>query len=83
MAQDCDFSLECLDVPFLCTDIHLDETIDICTGVQVLSKLEFKELLSLATKECYYIFNGKLWKQVNEVAISLPLCPTLANAFLL
>lgn len=51
MAQDCDFSLECLDVPFLCTDIHLDETIDICTGVQVLSKLEFKELLSLATRE--------------------------------
>ena len=47
-----------------------------------LSKIEFKELLSLATKESYFIFNGQLYKQVDGVAMGSPLCPTLANAFL-
>ena len=30
--------------------------------------MEFTELLSLATKESYFIFNGKLYKQVLGVA---------------
>ena len=47
-----------------------------------LSKIEFKELLSLATKESYFIFNGQLYKQVDGVAMGSPLGPTLANAFL-
>ena len=47
-----------------------------------LSKIEFKELLSLATKESYFVFNGQLYKQVDGVAMGSPLGPTLANAFL-
>ena len=43
-----------------------------------LSKTEFKELLSLAAKEFYFIFNGKLCKKVNGVAMG----PTLTNVFL-
>ena len=53
-----------LDVDSLFTNILLEETIDICTNtlfentekVEGLSKIEFKELLSLATKESYFIF---------------------------
>ena len=45
-----------------------------------LSKIEFKELSSLATKESYFIFNEKLYKQVNGVAMGSPLGLTLANA---
>ena len=49
-------------------------TIDICTNtlfenmeeLEGLSKIEFKELLSLARKESYFIFNGQLYKQVEE-----------------
>ena len=52
----------------------LEETIDICTNtlsenlekVEGLSRIEFKELLSLITKESYLIFNGKLYKQVEK-----------------
>ena len=74
----------------LFTNIPLGETIDICTNtlfenmekVEGLSKIEFKELLSLATKESYFIFNGQLYKQVDGVAMGSPLGPTLANAFL-
>ena len=52
-----------LDVDSLFTNIPLEETIDICTNMIFenmekagLSKIEFKELLSLATKESYFIF---------------------------
>ena len=62
-----------LDVHFLFTNIPLEETIDICTNelfentekVEGLSEIEFKELLPLATKESYFIFNGKFYKQVD------------------
>ena len=50
--------------------------------VEDLSKIEFKKLLSFATKESYFIFNARLYKQVDEVATGSPLCSTLANAFL-
>ena len=88
--EDSEFSMESLDVDCLFTNISLEETIDICTdtlfenteNVEGLSKIEFKELLSLATKESYFIFKGKLFKQVNVVAVSSRLSPTLANVFL-
>ena len=35
-----------------------------------ISKIEFKELLSLATKESYFIFKGKLYKQVDGLTMS-------------
>ena len=62
----------------------LEETIDICANtlfeiterVEGLSKLEFKALLSLAANESYFIFNGKLYKQFDEVAMDSPLGPT-------
>ena len=53
-----------LDVDSLFIDIPLEETIGICTNTFFentekvgLSKVEFKELLSLATKESDFIFN--------------------------
>ena len=80
-----------LDVDSLFTNIPLEETIDISTNtlfenmkkVEGLSKIELKELLSLATKESYFVFKGQLYKQVDEVAMGSPLGPTLANTFLI
>ena len=62
-----------LDVDSLFTNIALKETIQICTNklfkeseiVEGLSKTEFKELLSLATKESHFIFDGTLYKQID------------------
>ena len=89
MEQDSEFFMGSVDVDSLFTNIPLAETIDICTDTLFenmekvgLSKIEFKELLSLATKESYFIFNGQLYKQVDGVAMGSPLGPTLANAFL-
>ena len=76
-----------LDVASLFTNIPLQETIEICTNelfkesgtVEGLCKTQFKERLSLATKDSYFIFDGK---QIDGVAMGLPLVPTLANSFL-
>ena len=61
--QDSEFLMGSLDVDSLFTNIPLEETIDICTNtlfentekVEGLSKIEFREVLSLATKESYFI----------------------------
>ena len=70
--HDSEFFMGSLDVDSLFTNISLEETIDICNNTLFkdtekagLSKIEFKKLLSLATKESYFIFHGKLYKQVN------------------
>ena len=88
--QDSEFFMGSLDVDSLFTNIPLEETINICANtlfenmekVEGLSKIEFKELLSLATKESHFISNGKLYKQVDGVTMGSPLGPTLANDFL-
>ena len=88
--QQHDLFMGSLDVDSLFTNIPLEETIEICINelfkesetVQGLSKTEFKELLSLATKDSHFIFDGTLYKQIDGVAMGSPLGPTLANAFL-
>ena len=50
-------------------------------NVEGLSKIEFKKLLSLPTKESYFTFNRQLYKQVDGVTMGSPLGPTFANAF--
>ena len=47
-----------------------------------LTKSEPKQLLCLATKKSYFIFNGLLYKQTDGVAMGSPLGPSLANVFL-
>ena len=74
----------------LFTNITLDETNETCTNklfkesqtVEDLSKSEYKELLSLATKDSHFIFDGTLYKQIDGVAMGCLLGPTLANTFL-
>ena len=61
-----------LAVDPLFTNIPLKEIIRICTesiydqndSTESLNKFEFKEILSLATKESYFIFNEILCKRI-------------------
>ena len=52
--------------------------------VEGLSKTDFKKLLSPATKDSHFIFDGTLYKQIDDddVVMGLLLGPTLANSFL-
>ena len=79
-----------LDVDSLFTNIPLKETISICTNllynkvavIEGINKSEFGNLLPLATQESYFMFKNILYKQKDDVAMGLPLGPTMANAFL-
>ena len=50
--------------------------------VEDVSKSDFKEFLSLATKNLDFIFHRTLYKQIDGVSVSFPLGITLTNAFL-
>ena len=76
--QDSKLFMGSLDVDSLFTNIpHNNE--DVIEGI---NKSEFKNLLSLATQESYFIFNDVLYKQKDGVAMGSPLGPTMANVFL-
>ena len=80
----------CLDVHSLFSNIALEKTIEICANepfkesgnVEGLSKSQFKELLSLATKDSHFLFDGTLYKQIDDVAMGSSLGPRLGNAVL-
>ena len=88
--QDSSLAMGSLDVDSLFTNIPLDETIDICTKtvygeqdvIEGINKNEFWNLLSLTTKNSYFVFNQVLYKQKDRVAMGSPLGLTLANVFL-
>ena len=76
-----------LDVEFLFTNIPLEETIkncvnDLFSNNFYIGKLSRKDLSKLATTESSFIFDNKLYKQIDRVAMASFLGPTLANAFL-
>ena len=78
MEQDLFFWGGGLVAYFALISIPLEKTIDIYTNtlcennekIEGLSKIEFQKLLSLATRESYFIFNGKLYKPVQGVVVS-------------
>ena len=86
--QQPDFFMGSLDVDSLFTNIPLEGAIEIFTEKRFkesktsegLSKSEFKEFLSPATKDSHFIFYGTLYKQIDGVATGSPLCPKLPNA---
>ena len=88
--QDPSLYMSSFDVDSLFTNIPLDETINICVEklftnkrkIKGLTKNQCKELLSLATKQSFFVFNHVYYKQLDGVAMGSPLGPTLANIFL-
>ena len=79
-----------LDVVSLFRNIPLEETIKNCVKDLFcnnffsgkLSRKDLYELLKLATTKLSFIFDNKLYKQIDGVAMGSPLGPTLATAFL-
>ena len=78
------------DVTFLFTNVPLDETIEIIlqpvyidkeTNTN-LPKKEMKELLHLCANNVHFIFNGKIYIQIDGVAMGSPLGSVLASIFM-
>ena len=88
--QDAGLFMSSLDVDSLFTNVHLEETINICvnelfksnSSIHGLNKKQITEMLSLTTKESIILFDMAFYTQVDGVAMGSPLGPSLANAFL-
>ena len=80
-----------LDVTSLFTQIPLTETVEICANSLFptancinsgLNKAQFCELLHAATTNCHFLFDGKIYDQIDGVSMGSPLGPSLPNAFM-
>ena len=78
------------DVKSLFTNIPLEETIDIIANSLYSENNsflsfpinQFKKLLSFAVKNTLFLFNDKMYRQLDGVAMDSPLGPSFANIFL-
>ena len=76
-----------LDVDSLLTNIPLDKTIDICIdslykddqNTPRISKDVFRYLVTVVTKESFFMLNNKVYKQTDGVAMGTPTGSHLAN----
>ena len=77
------------DVVSLFTSIPLKESIDLTVSYiaegnpnLILSKADLVKLFSFATSQTNFLFNGKMYDQIDGVAMVSPIAPVLANLFL-
>ena len=77
------------DVASLFTNIPLKESIDLAVSYITegnaklkFSKAELSKIFSIATSQTHFLLNGKVFDQIDGVAMSSPLAPVLANLFL-
>ena len=91
LEQDSNTFMTSFDVKSLFTNVPLIETIDIILDklfptadsiVQGFNKSNFKKLLELSVIDTHFIFNGKIYKQKDGMAMGSPLGPTFANIFM-
>lgn len=84
----------CTDVSSLFTNIPVDETIDIIcdvwfrgageppkVGDQSISETSLRQLLNAVSKNVLFVFNGKLFRQKDGLAMGSPLSGSFADIF--
>ena len=82
------FTMASFDVTSLFTNVPLKETTEIIinrydpTTFYNIQPDVIKKLLNFATSESIFIFNNKLYSQIDGVAMGCPLGPTYANTFM-
>ncbi len=82
------------DVSSFFTNIPHHETIDICIDLPLkdsdlnkydscfFNRAQFSQLLKLAVKDNHFIYHNSLYDQIDGVAMDSPVCPSLANIFM-
>ena len=77
------------DVTSLFTNIHLKETIKLAVDLiktsypnLKISSEDLTKLFKFATSETHFLFTGKFYDQIDNVAMGSPLAPVLANLFM-
>ena len=77
------------DVVSLYTNIPLNETIALAVDILInskpdlkISKSELSQLFEFATAQTHFLFEDKIYDQIDGVAMGSPLAPVLANLFM-
>ena len=82
------------DVSSLFTNVSLNECIDLCIdllfedrdtlllGDCKFNRDQLRKLLNFAVKDNHFVFNGRLYDQIDGVAMGSPLGPSIANIFM-
>ena len=77
------------DVDRLFTNVPLKKSIDLAASYIIegnaklkFSKAELVKIFSIATSKAHFLFNGKVFDQIDGVAMGSLLAPVLANLFL-
>ena len=78
------------DIKSLYTNVPIKETINIILDLafpandlfQKFDRASFKKLLEITLLDSYFVFNGKLYNQLDGLAMGSPVAPTMANLFL-
>ena len=77
------------DVARLFTNIPLKESIDLAVSYITegnaklkFSKSELLKMFSIATSQTHFLFNGKVFDEIDGVSMGSPLAPVLASLFL-
>ena len=84
------YKMVSFDVTSLYTNIPLNETIDIIINYLYNGNIkppsmreeDMRKLLIYAAKESHFLFDGKLYQQIDGVSMGSPLAPILAEIFL-
>ena len=86
-----EYKMVSFDIVSLYTNIPLDETIGIILNClydieaapsSTITRKNMKKLLEIATKHSNFLFNGKIYDQIDGVSMGSPLAPLLAEIFL-
>ena len=77
------------DVASLFTNSPLKESVDLAVSYIIegntklaFSRAELVKMLSIATSQAHFMFNGKVFHQIDGIAMGSPLASVLANLFL-
>ncbi len=84
------YKMVSFDITSLYTNIPIDETIDIILKQLYeirptpppIDRTDFERLLTFATKNSHFLFDGKMYDQIDGVSMGSPLAPLLAENFL-
>jgi hypothetical protein len=83
------YKMVSFDISSLYTNIPLKETIEIIlkhlydqASPPPMKRNDMKKLLEFATKNSHFLFDGKVYDQVDGVSMGSPLAPLLAEIFL-
>lgn len=88
--QNLEYKMVSFDIASLYTNIPLDETIQIVLNhlydtenpATTMKREDMKKLLEFATKDSHFLFDGKIYDQIDGVSMGSPLAPLLAEIFL-